>query len=181
MDISLERLTRIRVARRLEHEQRLIASPFDKRATLDDELGRLCARPLYAKIHEMMTQHLRNQGYDRVGLKRAQDPTVLTLSDDVVFRLNIFLHSARTAFPAPNERVAAYLRNQEQRFGRAVVTQRNDGRYDAVLYLLIDLLCEFPGDLETVTGAISFDCEHLEEIENPVPRGRSRSLADPKD
>jgi hypothetical protein len=179
-DISLQRLMRRRVALRLEREHRLIASPFDKRATLDDELGRLRAHRLYQKIREMMTQHLGDEGYDRVCLKQTPDPSVLILADDVGISLNRFLHSVRAAFPAPNEKVAAYLGNEEQIFGSAIVTQRNVERYDAAFYFLINLLCEFPDDLETVTGAVSFDYERREEIENRVPGGRPRVLADPK-
>jgi hypothetical protein len=181
VDISLQRLMRTRVARRLEREHRLIATLFDKRPTVDDELGRLRANRLYVIIREMMTQHLRNEGYDRVSLKPIQDSTVFMLSDDVELSLNKFLHSVRTAFPAPNEKVATYLENQEQIFGSAIVTQRNVKRYDAAFYLLINLLCEFPDDLEIVAGAVSFDCEHRDEIENRVPRGRPRVLAHPKD
>jgi ATP-dependent Clp protease adapter protein ClpS len=177
VDISLQRLMRTRVAQRLEREHRLIASSFDKRPTVDDELGRLRANRLYLRIREMMTQHLRHEGYDRVSLKRTLDPKVFMLSDDVEFSLNKFLHSVRTAFPAPNEKVATYLEIQEHIFGSAIVTQCNDERYDAAFYFLINLLCEFPDDLETVTGAVSFDCEHREEIENRL----SRVLADPKD
>ena len=181
VDISLQRLMRTRVAQRLEREHRLIATPFDKRASVDDELGRLRAHRLYARIREMMAQHLRNEGYDRVSIKRTQDPTVFMLSNDAELSLDTFLHSVRTAFPAPNEKVAAYLRNQEQIFGSAIVTQRNVERYDSALYFLINLHCEFPDDLETVTGAVSFDCEHREESENLAPRGRPPVLADPKD
>jgi hypothetical protein len=181
VDISLQRLMRRRVALRLEREHRLIASPFDKRATLDDELCRLRAHRLYQKIREMMTQHLSDEGYDRVCLKQTPDPSVLILADDVEISLNRFLHSVRAAFPAPNEKVAAYLGNEEQIFGSAIVTQRNVERYDAASYFLINLLCGFPDDLETVTGAVSFDYERREEIENRVPGGRPRFLADPKD
>jgi Protein of unknown function (DUF642) len=45
---------------------------------------------------------------------RTQNPAVFMLSDDVEFSLNKFLHLARTTFPAPNEKVAAYLATQEQ-------------------------------------------------------------------
>jgi hypothetical protein len=95
--------------------------------------------------------------------------------------LNKFLHSVRTAFPAPNEKVAAYLGNEEQIFGSAIVTQRNVERYDAAFYFLINLLSEFPDDLEILTGTVSFDYERREEIENRVPGGQPRFLADPKD
>jgi hypothetical protein len=181
VDISLQRLMRTRVAQRLARESRLIASRFEKRATVDTELARLRAHPLYVRIREMMTQHLRNEGYDRVSIKRTRDPTVFMLSDEVELSLNKFLHLVRTAFPAPNEKVAAYLGNQEQIFGTAIVTQRDVERYDAAFYFLINLLCEFPDDLETVTGAVSFDSERRDEIENRVPGGRPRVLADPKD
>ena len=181
VDISLQQQMRTRVAQRLEREHRLIASPFDKRPTVDDELGRLRAHRLYVIIREMMTQHLRNEGYDRVSLKRTLGPTVFMLSDDVKFSLNKFLHSVRATFPVPNEKVAVYLAKEEQIFGSAIVTQRDVERYDAAFYFLINLLCEFPDDLETMTGAVSFDCEHREEIENRAPRGRPRALADPKD
>lgn len=107
VDISLERLMRSRVAQRLEREHQPIGSRFEKRPTVDDELDRLRAHPLYAIMSDMMTQHLRNEGYDRVSIKRTQDTAVLMLSDDVEFSLNKFLHLVRTAFPAPNEKVAA--------------------------------------------------------------------------
>jgi hypothetical protein len=181
VDISLHQQMRTRVAQRLEREHRLIATPFENRAIVDDELGRLRAHRLYVRIRELTTQHLRNEGYDRVSIKPTQDPTVFMLADDAVFSLNKFLHLVRTAFPAPNEKVAVYLANQEQIFGRAIVTQRNAERYEAAFYFLLNLLCEFPDDLETVTGAVSFDYERREEIENRVPGGRPRFLADPKD
>jgi hypothetical protein len=181
VDISLQRLMRTRVARRLEREHRMSASPVENRATLDDELGRLRAHPLYQKIREMMTQHLSDEGYDHVCLKQTPDPGVLMLAYDVEFSLSKFLHSVRAAFLTSNEKVAAYLGNQEQIFGSAIVTQRNVEPYDAAFYFLINLLCEFPDDLETLTCTVSFDCERREEIENRVPGGRPRVQADPKD
>jgi hypothetical protein len=181
VDISVQRLIRTRVAERLEREHRLIASSFDKHPTVDDELGRLRANRLYVRIRETMTQHLLHEGYDRVSLKPTLDPKVFMLSDDVEFSLNKFIHSARTTFPAPNEKVATYLENEEQIVGSAIVTQYNVERYDAAFYFLINLFYEFPDDLVTVTDAVSFDCEHREEIENRDPRGRPRVLVDPKD
>jgi hypothetical protein len=156
VDISLQRLMRSRVAQKLEREHRLTGSPLEKRPKVDDELGRLRAHPLYAIMSGMMTQHLRNEGYDRVSIKPTQDPTVFLLAGDAEFRLNKFLHGMRTEFPAPNEKVAVYLRNQEQILGSVIVTQRTVDRYDAAFYFLIYLLCEFPDDLETVTGVVSF-------------------------
>jgi hypothetical protein len=181
VDISLQRLMRSRVAQGLEREHRLIRSPFEKGPTVDDELARLRARPLYAIISDMMTQHLRNDGYDRVSMKRTLDPTVFMLTGEAESSLGKFLHSVRTTFPAPNEKVAAYLRNQEQIFARSIVAQRHAERYDAAFYFLINLLSEFPDDLETLTGAVSFDSERRDGIENRVPGGGPPVLADPKD
>ena len=65
--------------------------------------------------------------------------------------------------------------------GPRYVTQRDVECYDAAFYFLINLLCEFPDDLETVTGAVTFDSEGRDEIENRVPGGRPRVRADPKD
>jgi hypothetical protein len=177
VDISLQRLMRMRVAQRLEREHRLIAPRFDKRATVDDELGRLRAHRLYVIIRNMMTQHLRNEGYERVSIKRTQDPTVYMLSDDAVFSLNRFLHSVRAAFTVQNEKVVVYLGKEEQIFGSAIVTQRSVKRYDAPFYLLINLLCDFPDDLDAVAGTVSFNCEHREEIADQAPR----VLTNPKD
>jgi hypothetical protein len=165
----LQRLMRSHVAQRLEREHFLNGSPAEQRATVDDELARLREHPLYVTISEMMTKHLQNEAYDRVPIIRTQDPHVFMLARDVEIGLNKFMHSVRAAFPAPNDKVAAYLRDQEEIFGRSIVAHRGGKRHDASFHFMIKLVSLFPGDLESVAGAVTFDSRHGEEIENPVP------------
>ena len=76
-DMSLQRLMRLRLAQRFQAERRPNASSDENRPTIDDELDRICKHPLYVAINESMTDHLRNEGFDRVQLRRCAIGKVL--------------------------------------------------------------------------------------------------------
>ena len=154
MDISLQRLMRSRVSQRLQRERRLNASPDTNRATIDDELGRIREHPLYVMIKERMTDHLRNEGYDRVPLHQPQDPTVPMLSLDAEAALDTFMHSLRASFAAPNEKIVTFLKDHEEIFGKSIVARRGADRFDVTFPFLIQLLGEYPDGLEPVATAV---------------------------
>ncbi len=86
-------------------------------------------------------------------------------------RLNTFIHSSHADFPAPNEKVATFLRDQEATFGSSIVERRDDERYAAAFSFLIQLLCEYSDDLETVVGSVRLTPWRGEKLEKGV-RGR---------
>jgi hypothetical protein len=171
VDISLQRLVRSRVVRRLQREHRLSDLPIKNRAIIDDEIDRIHEHPIYVMIKERMTDHLRNEGYDSVVLIRMQDPKDYMLSMDADASLHAFIHSLRASFPAPNEKVAIFLRNHEEVFGTSIVARGPADRYDAAVTLLIQLLFEYPDDLKPVAGAVRILAGTTQEIE----RGRTRT------
>jgi hypothetical protein len=165
VDISLQRLARSRVVRRLQREHRLSDSPIKNRSIIDEEIDRIREHPIYVMIKERLTDHLWNQGYNSVPLIRTQDPKKSMLSMDAEFKLNAFIHSLRASTPAPNEKVATFLRNQEEAFGNSIVARGPADRYDVAFTLLIQLLFEYPDDLKPVACAVRILADAAQEIE----------------
>ena len=162
VDISLQRLMRSRITGRLDRERRLNGSAATNPAAIDTELARVREHPLYVRIKEMMINHLCINGYDRIAVTVAQDPA---LSLDVVAALQSFIRSLRASFPASNAKFVTFLNDQEEIFGESILARRGPGRYDAALPFLIQLLCEFPDDLEPVASKVTFLPVTPEEIE----------------
>ncbi len=179
VDISLQRLVRTRVAQRLQKEHRLNVSPQRNRQTIDDELRRMRVHPLYAVINEMMTEHLRNEGYDRVTINPTLDQQDSMLSMDAETTLNQFIHSLRASFPAPNEKIASFLKDQEDVFGKSIVERRSADRYDAAFTFLIQLLFEYPDDFKPVAGAVKFFPRSSQDIERGI-RGEVNPTFEPR-
>jgi hypothetical protein len=170
VDISLQRLMRLCVSQRLQRERRLNASPYANRATIDDELGRIREHPLYVMIKERMTDHLRNEGYERVALHRTEDPNIIMLSLDAEAALSMFIHSLRASVPTPNEKIVTFLKDQEEICGKSIVARRGADRYDVYFPFLIQLLGEYPDGLEPIAKAVEFVPRPSEEIERGVRR-----------
>jgi hypothetical protein len=167
-DISLQRLMRTRVVQRLKREKRLNASLQQRQATIDDELARIRQHPLCIIIKDMMVDHLRNEGYDRVPLQRTQDPRALMLSMDAEADLYKWMHSLRASFRAPNEEVGTYLKECERIFGESIVVCRGPDYHEAAFTFLIQLLFEYPDDMEPVTDTVSFYARPREETEREL-------------
>ena len=165
VDISLQRLGRSRVVARLQRANLLNGSPERNRETVNGELGRIRAHPLYATIKERMTEHLRNNGYDRVTINATLDAMDPMLSMDAEITLHRFIHSLRASFPAPNGTVAAFLNEQEEIFGTSIIDHRGDGHYDAALTLFIQLLFEYPEGIAPVAGAVKLVPRSSQDIE----------------
>jgi len=173
VDISLERLMRSRVTRRLQREQHLNASPNVNEKTIDDALRKVREHPLYLTIKARLTDDLQSQGYERVTIKRTQDARYLMLSMNAETTLDRFIRSYRGSFSAPNEKIATFLNEHEQLLGKSIVARRGADRYDTTFAFLIQLLAEYPRDLEPVAGAFSLVPRSPEEIEREL-RGPPR-------
>ncbi len=168
VDISLERLMRSRVTDRLRREHRLDALPHENRATVDGELSRIRERTLYVMIKDKMMDHLRNEGYHRVPIKRTMDPKEFMLSAEAEDSLNTFVHSLRASFPAPNLKVATFLKDMKNYLGDSIVTYGADDGYDVAFTVLIQLIHDYPDDLEAVAAAVRFLPRREEEIERSL-------------
>jgi hypothetical protein len=165
VDISLQRLGRSRVVARFQRGNRLNGSPKSNRKTIDGELGRIRAHPLYATIKERMTEHLRNKGFDRITINNTLDAIDPMVSIDAEITLHRFIHTLRASFPAPNGTVAAFLNEQEKIFGTSIVEHRGDGHYDVAVTLLIQLLFEYPEGIAPVAGAVKLVPRSSQDIE----------------
>ena len=128
VDISLQRLMRSRVSQRLQRERRLNASPHANRAMIDDELGRIREHPLYVMIKGKMTDHLRNEGYDRVPLHQPQDLKAPMLSLDADASLETFMYSLQAFFPARNEKIVTFLKDHEEICGKSTTRYARNAR-----------------------------------------------------
>ena len=168
VDISLQRLMRTRVAERLRKAHRLNASPQRNRETIDDELGRIRVHPLYAMIKEKMTEHLRNDGYERITINLAPGPKDPMLSLEAETTLNLFIHSLRASFPAPSEKIAAFLNHRAKIAGPSVVERRGADNYDAAFTFLLQLLFDYPDDMEPIASAVRFLPRSRLEIEQDL-------------
>ena len=113
----------------------------------------------------MMVDHLRDEGYDRIPIKETLEPTVFMLTVEAETALNTFIHSSHADFPAPNEKVATFLRDQEETFGPSIVARQDAERYAAAFSFLIQLLCEYADDLETVVGSVVLTPRRNEKLE----------------
>ena len=132
---------------------------------IDTELAIVREHPLYVRIKEMITGHLTINGYDRVPVtvtRYAKDPT---LSLDAAAELHTYIKAVRASFPVSNEKFVTFLNDQEEIYGESIVVRRGIGRYNVVLSYLIQLLCEFPDDFESVADAVTFLPVPSEEIE----------------
>ena len=156
VDISLQRLVRSRVTERFKNQHRLNASPLRNFELIDCELRKIREHALYGRIKEMMIDHLRKKGYERVPLRLSHDPKNLMLSIDAEFALNRFIHSLRASLAAPNEKVAVFLRDHEARFGESIVDYLGANQYVTAFPFLIQLLFEFPDELEPIANAVKF-------------------------
>ena len=87
------------------------------------------------------------------------------LSLDAKAALHAFITSVRISFLATNENVVTFLKNKEEANGESIVIHRGAGRYDAAFAILIQLLCQFPDDLEPVASSVTFHPIPAEEIE----------------
>jgi hypothetical protein len=174
VDISLQRLMRHHVADRFQRTHRLDASLQRNRDMIDAELGRVREHPLYVRVKEKMTDYLRYEGYERVPITATADPKEPMLSSEAESTLNAFLHSLRASFPAPNEKVAEFLRDQEAVFGKSTANFQGANRYDTAFTFLIRLLFEYPDDLKPVAGAVRFLTRSQEDIERSL-RGKGPS------
>jgi hypothetical protein len=174
-DFALQHLMHTRVAQRLDRQQRRRnSSQARNQAAIDTELARVRERSLYVMIKEMMADHLRSEGYDRIPLIATDDPNDPKLSLDAKVALQAFITSLRASFLATNENLVTFLKNEEEANGEWVVVHRGAGRYDAAFTLLIQLLCEFPDDLEPVASSVTFHPIPEEEIERRL-KGNARS------
>jgi hypothetical protein len=174
-DFALQHLMHILVAQRLERQQRRRnSSQARNQAAIDTELARVRESSLYVMISEMMADHLRSEGYDRIPLIATDDPNDPKLSSDAMVALLAFITSLRASFLATNENLVTFLKNEEEANGEWVVVHRGAGRYDAAFTLLIQLLCEFPDDLEPVASSVTFHPIPEEEIERRL-KGNTRS------
>jgi hypothetical protein len=165
VDISLKRLMCTHVAERLYREHRLISSPQNNREMIDEELSRIREHPVYNIIKKQMTDHLREEGYAEVPIKSTQDPNEPMVSMEAEIALNGFIHSLRASFPAPTDKIAAFLKSQEKLFGKSLVDFQGADRCDLAFNCLITLLSDYPGDLEPVAGSIKFIPRSTDEIE----------------
>ncbi len=179
VDISLQRLMRTRIIGRLDRERRMIDPLAMNMSAIDTELIRAREHPLYVRIKGMMTNHLFINGYDRVPVTVTEDPNDPMLSLDTVAALHTYIRSVRASFPVSNEKVVAFLNDQEEILGESLVARRGAGRYDVVLSFLIQLLCEFPDELEPVTSVVTFVPVPTEEIERGL-RGKSQVRGQPE-
>jgi hypothetical protein len=171
VDISLQRLMRSRVIQRLQEAHRLNESHQRNREILDDELRRIRMHPLYVVIHGMMTEHLRTEGYERVTIRAAPDQRDSMLSMEAETTLNLFIHSLRASFPAPNEKIASFLKDQEDISGKPIVERRSADRYDAAFTFLILLLFDYPDEFKPVAGAVNIYPRSSQDIERGIRGG----------
>jgi hypothetical protein len=154
VDIWLRRLVRSRVVNRLQRERRVNGSLIENQAAIDDELARIRNHPLYLTIKEKMAEHLRNNGYQSVQITQTADPREPMLSIEAETSLVKFAHSMRAICPAPDAKVAAFLRDQEATFGGSIVTHIGDGGYNVAFAFLIQFVFEFPDELAPVASAV---------------------------
>jgi hypothetical protein len=154
VDIWLRWLVRSRVVNRLQRERRVNGSLIENQAAIDDELARIRNHPLYLMIKEKMAEHLRNKGYQSIPIVRTTDPREPMLSAEAQIALVDFIHSLRAICPAPDAKVAAFLRDQEATFGGSIVTHIGDGGYNVAFAFLIQLVFEFPDELAPVASAV---------------------------
>lgn len=154
VDLSLRRLVRSRVIARLEREQRLPGPLAANQAIIDDEIARIREHSLYLKIKEKMANHLRDNGYQKIPIKRTTDPREPMLSIEPETVLYNFIHSQRARCPSPGEKVAAFLREHEATAGRPIVADDGAGGFDMAFTFLIQVLFEFPDELARVAGSV---------------------------
>ena len=175
VDFSLRLLMRARVTGRLEREGRLNDTQARNLVTVENEQERLRKHPLFVTIKEMATAQLRIEGYDRIHLTATGDSIDTTLSLDAISALHRFITSLRASFPATNENFVTFLNNEEETNGESVVICRGAGLYDAAFVFMIQLVCEFPDDLEPVASSVTFHPIPAEEIERRL-RGIAQGL-----
>jgi hypothetical protein len=154
VDIWLRRLVRSRVVNRLQRERRVNGSLIENQAAIDGELARIRNHPLYLTIKEKMAEHLRNNGYQSVQITRTADPREPMLSIEAETSLVKFVHSLRAICPAPDAKVAAFLRDQEATFGGSLAAHNGAGGYDVAFAFLIQFVFEFPDELAPVASAV---------------------------
>jgi hypothetical protein len=94
------------------------------------------------------------KGYQTVRIMRTDDPREPMLSFEAETSLNNFIHSLRGSCPAPDEKVAAFLRDHEATFGKSIVARDDAGGYDLAFTFLIQLVFEFPDELAPVASSV---------------------------
>ena len=172
VDISLERLIRLRVTRRLQREHRLNAPPNVNEPAIDEELNRTREHPLYLMINATITDDLEERGYRQFYIKRILDTRQFMLSLDDQAALDQIIRSYRSSFSVTDDKFATSLKEQEQLVGRSAVAWRGADRYETSLAFLIQLLAEYPRDFEPVARAISFFHRSTEECERELRGGK---------
>jgi len=123
-------------------------------ATIDGELIRLGEHLLYKTIKDRLSDHLISKNYTRVSMLNSHDPSVPMLSLEAEAELNRALHSLRVSLPVTDPAVVRFLNEHEEVYGESIVAKRGPNRYDVALPFLLQLLCEFPNNLENVNSAI---------------------------
>jgi hypothetical protein len=156
VDIWLRSLVRSRVVNRLQRERRVNGSLIENQETIDGELARIREHPLYLMIREKMAEHLRNKGYQSVPIVRTTDPREPMLSEETQIALVNFIRSLSAFCPAPDAKVAAFLRDHEAIFGDSIAAHNGAGGYDVAFAFLIQLVFEFPDELAPVASAVKF-------------------------
>jgi hypothetical protein len=174
-DISLKRRMVSRITGRIAREGLLNNSITRNAVVIDNELRKVRGHPLYVTIKEMITNHLRTEGYERVPVTNTAAPESAILSADAATSLYTFIHSLRVSLTASNERLETFLKVHEKTFGASTVTHCGAGRYVVSFPFLIQLLCEFPDDLEPSASKIRFLPLPPEEIERRL-RGDAQRL-----
>jgi hypothetical protein len=172
---ALRYLMRVPVTKRLDRQRRPNDAQARNQVAIDTELARVREHSLYVKIKEMIADHLRSEGYARIPLTAKQDPNDPMLSLDAKAAIHTYIASLQVSFLATNENLVTFLKSEEEANGESVVIHRGAGRYDATFALLIQLLCEFPDDLELVASSVTFHPIPTEEIERRL-RGNAQGL-----
>jgi hypothetical protein len=103
-----------------------------------------------------MAEHLRNNGYQSVPIPRTAGPREPMLSIEAETSLIKFVYSLRAICPAPDAKVAAFLRDHEATFGDSIAAHNGAGGYDVAFAFLIQLVFEFPDELAPVASAVKF-------------------------
>jgi hypothetical protein len=154
VDISVRRLVRPRVARRIEMTCLADASPPTLQQRVDDEIQRIRNQPLYQRIRNTLVDYLRDHGYNFVTLLPSTDSAEPKLAIEPEQYLDRFMRWRRCSFPPVSGEVAAYLKTTEESFGKEIVERTEDGSYQTSLSFLIQLLFRYPEQFSRMDGAI---------------------------
>ena len=172
---ALRYLMRVPVTKRLDRQRRPNDAQARNQVAIDTELARVREHSLYVKIKEMIADHLRSEGYARIPLIATQDPNDPMLSLDAKAAIHTYIASLRVSFLATNENLVTFLKSEEEANGESVVVHSGAGLYDASLAVMIQLVSEYPADLEPVASSVTFHPIPAEEIERRL-RGIAQGI-----